>query len=74
MGAWRHVRHRIEGILPDGGTLHAVARKAASAPATGYYALHVEEERELIERAFVAGAPGAAPGVAATAPRKRVAK
>src|SRR5262249_27207933 len=74
MGAWRHVRHRLEGVLPLGGALHAVARKAAPAPATGYYALHVEEEVELIERAFVAGPPGAAPGVAATTSRKRVTK
>ncbi len=74
MGAWRHIRHRLEGVLPEGGALHAVARKAAPAPATGYYALHVEEERELIERAFVAGAPGTAPGVAAPAVRKRASK
>jgi 2-oxoglutarate dehydrogenase E1 component len=51
-GAWRHVRHRLEGILPDGATLRMVARKASPSPATGYYPTHVEQERLLIERAF----------------------
>ena len=53
MGAWRHVRHRLEGILPDGATLRMVARKASPSPATGYYPTHVEQERVLIERAFL---------------------
>jgi 2-oxoglutarate dehydrogenase E1 component len=74
MGAWRHIRHRLEGILPEGGVLSPVARKAVPAPATGYYALHVEEERDLIERAYEAGAPGAALGVATPANRRRAAR
>jgi len=74
MGAWRHIRHRLEGILSPGAVLHAVARKAVPAPATGYHSMHAEEERELIERAFDVGAPGAAPGVATPVGRKRVAK
>lgn len=52
MGAWRHVRHRLEAILPDGVALRMVARASASSPATGYYHMHVEQERTLIVRAF----------------------
>ncbi len=52
MGAWRHVRHRVEGILPEGAGLSFAARKASASPATGYYAKHVEEEKALLEKAL----------------------
>ena len=52
MGAWRNLRHRIEGILPSGATLSLAARKAAPTPATGYHALHAEQEREMVDRAL----------------------
>ena len=52
MGAWRHVRHRIESVLAEGAALTLVARKAAPTPATGYYQMHMDQERALIERAF----------------------
>jgi 2-oxoglutarate dehydrogenase E1 component len=61
MGAWRNLRHRLEGVKPEGAVLYLAARKAASTPATGYYPLHVEEERQLVERAFREGGPGVAP-------------
>jgi 2-oxoglutarate dehydrogenase E1 component len=60
MGAWRHLRHRIEEILPEGGTLRAVTRDAAPTPASGYYPMHVEQERRLIEQAFADPIPLAA--------------
>jgi 2-oxoglutarate dehydrogenase E1 component len=52
MGAWRNTRHRIEAARPAGVTLRLVARKASPTPATGYYKKHVEQERDLLERAF----------------------
>jgi 2-oxoglutarate dehydrogenase E1 component len=52
MGAWRHLRHRLESALPSGVSLRQVARKASPTPASGYYQMHVEQERHLIERAF----------------------
>jgi len=52
MGAWRSIRHRLEGVLPNGATLALVARKASPTPATGFYALHAEEEKELLDRAL----------------------
>jgi 2-oxoglutarate dehydrogenase E1 component len=52
MGAWRNTRHRIEAARPAGVVLRLVARKASPTPATGYYKKHVDQERDLIERAF----------------------
>jgi 2-oxoglutarate dehydrogenase E1 component len=52
MGAWRNLRHRLEAVLPLGAVLKIVARKAAPTPATGYYGMHVEQEKLLIDRAF----------------------
>ena len=52
MGAWRGIRHRLEGVLPAGATLSLVARKASPTPATGFYALHAEEEKEVLDRAL----------------------
>jgi 2-oxoglutarate dehydrogenase E1 component len=56
MGGWRNTRHRVEAARPPGSTLRLVARKAAPTPATGYYRKHVDQERDLIERAFAAPA------------------
>jgi len=58
MGAWRATRHRLEGILPPGARLRLVARKASPTPATGYYRVHVEQERALLERALAEFWPG----------------
>ncbi|MBI1797204.1 MAG: 2-oxoglutarate dehydrogenase E1 component, partial [Candidatus Eisenbacteria bacterium] len=52
MGAWRGIRHRIEGVLPEGASLSLVARKASPTPATGFFAKHVAQERMLIDRAL----------------------
>jgi 2-oxoglutarate dehydrogenase E1 component len=59
MGAWRSTRHRIEAVLPHEATLRLVARKAAPSPATGYYPMHVEQERLLVERALASERPPA---------------
>ena len=52
MGGWRQLRHRLEAVLPEGGTLRAVARASAASPATGYYQRHVEQERAILDLAF----------------------
>jgi 2-oxoglutarate dehydrogenase E1 component len=69
MGAWRAIRHRLEGVLPEGATLGLVARKASATPATGFYALHEEEEKELIDRALAE--VGALPVTGARRPSQR---
>jgi 2-oxoglutarate dehydrogenase E1 component len=52
MGGWRALRHRIESVLPPGMSLNLISRPAAPTPATGYYQRHVEQEQDLIARAF----------------------
>ncbi|MFN8588958.1 MAG: 2-oxoglutarate dehydrogenase E1 component [Candidatus Eisenbacteria bacterium] len=52
MGAWRHLRHRFEGALPDGRTLRVAARQDASTPASGFYGMHQQQEQALIAEAF----------------------
>ena len=59
MGGWRAMRHRIDGVLPEGAELARVSRPSASSPATGYYHLHQQQERQILEEAFGSG-PGPA--------------
>ena len=51
-----------------------MARKASPTPASGYYQMHVEQERTLIERAFAdpetLPQPVATPATAGAAPRR----
>jgi 2-oxoglutarate dehydrogenase E1 component len=61
MGAWRAIRHRLEAVLPEGAALSPIARDDSSTPATGYYQMHVDQEKALIERAFRAPAAAAVP-------------
>jgi 2-oxoglutarate dehydrogenase E1 component len=67
MGAWRHLRHRFEAVLPAGTTLALTARPDSSSTATGFYALHQQQEEALLERALgpaprAAGTTGGAAG------------
>ena len=67
MGAWRHLRQRLEAALPAGATLTLTARPDSSSTATGFYALHQQQEEALLARAFgpaprAAGAADAAGG------------
>ncbi len=55
MGAWRNLRHRIEAMLPERFSLRLMSRKGSPTPATGYYHMHVEQERLLLERALATG-------------------
>jgi 2-oxoglutarate dehydrogenase E1 component len=52
MGAWRNLRHRLEGVLPNGTMLSLAARKAAPTAATGFWSTHVEQEKEMLDRAL----------------------
>jgi 2-oxoglutarate dehydrogenase E1 component len=57
MGAWRHLRHRLEAVLPPGHSLGFVARRSAASPATGFYATHQQQEAALIAQALGDPAP-----------------
>ena len=63
MGAWRHLRHRFESACPEGATLAYLARPAASSTATGFYAMHQQQEQALL-----AGALSGALGSGTAAP------
>jgi 2-oxoglutarate dehydrogenase E1 component len=52
MGAWRHIRHELEEILPPGHRLSFVARRSAASPATGFYVTHQQQEEALVEEAL----------------------
>jgi len=52
MGAWRHVRDALDAVLPAGAALTLVARPAAASPATGYYAMHQAQEKQLFDRSI----------------------
>jgi 2-oxoglutarate dehydrogenase E1 component len=52
MGGWRHLRHRLEAIVPGSHRLSFVARRAAASPATGIYAAHQQQEATLIDQAL----------------------
>ena len=62
MGGWRAMRHRIDGVLPTGANLARISRPAASSPATGYYAIHQQQEQQILAEAFET--PAAAPAAA----------
>ena len=52
MGGWRHLRHRLEAVVPAGHALGLVARRSAASPATGFYATHQQQEAALIAHAL----------------------
>ncbi|MGI9434558.1 MAG: 2-oxoglutarate dehydrogenase E1 component [Geminicoccaceae bacterium] len=56
MGAWSFVAHRLEAVFDDLGFDQKRAvfagRKAAPSPATGSHALHVREQKQLIDEAL----------------------
>ncbi|RMG54948.1 MAG: 2-oxoglutarate dehydrogenase E1 component, partial [Gammaproteobacteria bacterium] len=51
-GAWYNIQHHIRHILGRERWLQHVTRPAAAAPATGYYSVHVREQRALVNRAL----------------------
>jgi 2-oxoglutarate dehydrogenase E1 component len=51
-GAWYNSQHHFHACLGQGQTLRYAGRPASPAPAPGYYSLHVEQTRALIEQAF----------------------
>ncbi|RNF04887.1 oxoglutarate dehydrogenase (succinyl-transferring) [Trypanosoma rangeli] len=58
MGAWAYVRLRFQSLMRHLGLttpesfLKYIGRPAAAAPSTGYGAVHVEEEKELVAQAL----------------------
>ncbi|WP_454721567.1 MULTISPECIES: 2-oxoglutarate dehydrogenase E1 component [Cupriavidus] len=52
-GAWFFVQHYIMENMTDGQKLGYAGRPASASPAVGYYAKHNEQQKALLEAAFV---------------------
>ncbi len=51
-GAWYQIRHRLQARLGPAHFLSYAGRESAAAPATGVYALHIEEQQALVQAAL----------------------
>ncbi|MEC5320665.1 2-oxoglutarate dehydrogenase E1 component [Brenneria populi subsp. brevivirga] len=51
-GAWRQIRHELDGLLPEGIRCQYAGRPAAAAPATGYAAVHKQQIADFLAEAF----------------------
>jgi len=47
MGAWTYILRKFKDSVDDG-----IFRKPSASPATGYSKIHIEEQNEIIEKAF----------------------
>lgn len=53
MGGWYFVEDRLKAILPSTMTLKYVGRTPSASPATGSYAIHELEQKEIVETALI---------------------
>jgi 2-oxoglutarate decarboxylase len=50
MGGWTFVQNRIQSLLREGVELRYVGRTPSASPATGSYAIHELEQKQLVEQ------------------------
>ena len=53
MGGWAFVSPRIREFTPEGITLRYIGRTPSASPATGSYAIHELEQKEIVERSLI---------------------
>jgi 2-oxoglutarate dehydrogenase E1 component len=58
MGAYFHVRHRLEGRLPEGMELGYAGRPERASPSEGYAGAHEAQQDRVIQAALGQGASG----------------
>jgi len=51
-GAWYCSQHHFWQSIPQGATLTYAGRKAAASPAVGYFAVHTQQQKALVEDAL----------------------
>jgi 2-oxoglutarate dehydrogenase E1 component len=56
MGAWRPIRHRLEGAAPTGVTVRYVGRPWRASPSEGYPTAHLIEQDRIAREALGTGA------------------
>ncbi len=49
MGGWTFVEPRLREIMPEGTSLRYVGRTASASPATGSYAIHELEQKQIVD-------------------------
>lgn len=54
MGGWSFMEPRLEEIKPDNVELRYVGRVPSASPATGSYAIHELEQKDIIDRSLIA--------------------
>jgi len=53
MGAWTFMESRLENLLPRCERPRYIGRDASASPATGSYAVHVQEQERLVKEALI---------------------
>jgi 2-oxoglutarate dehydrogenase E1 component len=53
MGGWTFVEQRLRDILPENTSLRYVGRTASASPATGSYAIHELEQKQIVEQSLI---------------------
>jgi 2-oxoglutarate dehydrogenase E1 component len=56
MGGWTFVEQRLRDIKPEKVTLRYVGRTASASPATGSYAIHELEQKQIVDESLGADA------------------
>jgi 2-oxoglutarate dehydrogenase E1 component len=54
MGAYRSIRHRLEGAVPDDVTVEYVGRPWRASPSEGYPTAHRIEQDRIVREALAA--------------------
>jgi len=54
-GAWYQIKHHLQACLKPEQRLLYAGRDGSSAPAVGYYKLHVEQQNALVDEALTVG-------------------
>ena len=53
MGGWTFVEDRLKSLIPSGTELRYIGRAASASPATGSYAIHELEQRQIVKSSLM---------------------
>ncbi len=53
MGGWHFVENRLRAIMPENVELRFVGRSSSASPATGSYAIHELEQKQIVDDALI---------------------
>ena len=51
-GAWYQIRHRLQAPFGNKREVRYAGRPASASPAVGYYSMHIEQQKDLVEDAL----------------------